>query len=275
MMTNSQQRIHRSVNSGQLVEIIDEGTFRSLYFGKRTLQSRNDKEAPHKLQLLYTRYMMSCLLLKEHPPKNVLLLGVGGGSLISFLHHHLPSCIIDGVDNSQQIIELARQYFNLPDSPEVTIHLEDGSQFLENLPTIKKYDLILIDAFNEHGMSAAVYTSHLLKLCRNRLTEDGIVTCNLWSGNSLFLKRVQQILQAVFPSNLFIPVAGRGNIVAHSMAGPIPWAKLTQSKQRIYELGSRYELDFEQMIDAAIKENCSNWKKVSLLTRKLAGKLYS
>jgi spermidine synthase len=76
--------IHRENEGEQVVEIVDTGEHRSLYFASRSLQSRMSLSNPQQLLLSYTRYMLLGLPILEHP-SNILLIGIGVGYLMSFL----------------------------------------------------------------------------------------------------------------------------------------------------------------------------------------------
>ncbi len=83
-------------------------------------------DAHHLLVLPYTRYMMLSLMFLPDP-KRILLIGLGAGSLVRYLSTMLPDCRIDAVDHSQEIIDLARTYFKLPETDNVTPTLSGRS----------------------------------------------------------------------------------------------------------------------------------------------------
>ena len=93
------------------IEVVDQDEFRSLYFHNKVVQSRMSLQEPHKLILKYTQYMMAAALLVKPAPTDILLIGIGAGALIHFLHHHFPSSLIDAVDYSEHVIKIARGYF--------------------------------------------------------------------------------------------------------------------------------------------------------------------
>ncbi len=144
--------VHRAQYNNHLVEVIDRGDERFLIFAGNIVQSSMSIKKPERLTLSYTRYMMAALLANTCPEK-VLIVGLGAGSLLRFINYHFPDCLIDGIDNAADIINLSRKYFYLPDKPEIAIHCCDGYDFLAGLPDEHRYDLILVDAFKAQGMS--------------------------------------------------------------------------------------------------------------------------
>lgn len=251
--------VHSTFYNQQRIEVIDTDDYRTLYFGDRTLQSRQYFANPYYLALSYTQFMMSSLLLLKSPPQRVLLIGVGGGSIVHFLTHHYPECHIDGVDNNPYILEIAKTYFGLNQSDNISIHCENGSEFLHH-QVGEPYDLILVDAYSEHGMSSAVFNQLFFSKCRNQLADDGVLTCNLWSGKEKQLKEVQSGLQTSFHSTMFIPVTGRGNIVSHSILKDIPWQDLRKPGNSLELWRERIGVDMVHIIEVALKHNL-NWRR--------------
>jgi len=248
--------VYRKINGNRLVEILDHGSTRSLYFGGRYLQSRMSLAAPQELLLPYTHYMMFSLLLLG-APRRVLLIGLGAGSLVSYLHHHFPDCLIDAVDNSAEIIKLARGYFRLPASSRVRVYFRDGTEFLRDRSVMARYDLILLDAFDEAGMSAQVYAGPSYRCCREALAPGGLLCCNLWSGGPKRVAELVSELKAEFPEILQLPVPERGNVICIGGAGKPDWRRICRAKKELSRLQERFRLDFPQMVRLAMRHNLS------------------
>ena len=80
--------------------------------------------------------------LRQTRARNVLMIGCGGGTLATMLDGEGVNVTV--VDIDARSIELARRYFNLPDT--VTTHVADGAEFLRR--TRGRYDAIVLDAYN-------------------------------------------------------------------------------------------------------------------------------
>ncbi len=217
--------LHSTIQQNRLIEIFDKNDFRYLFFNKKFLQSKMSLTDPHRLVLPYTRYMALSLLFFP-PPQRILLVGLGAGSLVRFLHHLFPRCIIDAVDHSQEIIDLARGYFFLPQTTSLNIYCEDGFTFLVNTPKKELYDLILLDAFDEMGMAEAIYNKAFFTACTKRLKPWGLLCANLWSGEETELARINQELTDVFCTQLSCPVPNRGNVINYAFQQAIDWKKV-------------------------------------------------
>ena len=254
MDTNSKTVIHKSRHGDRVVEIFDRGNFRYLYFNAKFLQSKMALNSPHSLVLPYTRYMMLSLMFLPNP-KRILLIGLGAGSLVRYLNTMLPECSIDAVDHSQEVIDLARGYFKLPENDKITIHCQDGVAFLSNRNDAKPYDIILLDAFDELGIADVIYNRNFFTICRNHLTENGILCSNLWSGASSELTRVTSELEECFTTTLTCPVPNRGNVISYSFNQTIVLNSFNSTDQKPDKLQARFMLDFGDMKKRLVRHN--------------------
>lgn len=246
-----------------LIEIIDNGDQRSLYFSGNVLQSAIYRSTPHDLVLSYTQHMMSALLLNRFP-KRVLLIGLGAGSMVGFLHHHLPLCHIDAIDSSQYIIDLARGYFQLPDSPKIAIQCCDGYDYVAGRKDDKPpYDLILIDAFDQSGMSASIYCADFFKLCLENLKPNGLLSLNLWSGDGKKMIAVKKDLAAHFSSVIELPVPDKGNVICIAGRAPNLINMLELSHQEQTEISTQFGINFRKIIKTCFKHNFGFRQKLS------------
>jgi hypothetical protein len=96
------------------VQISENDGIRFLHLGGTAVQSAMRLSAPHQLELEYTRSMMGFLLFKLHP-RDIALIGLGGGSLAKFIHRHLPASRIAAVEIHPQVISAARNWFWCPE----------------------------------------------------------------------------------------------------------------------------------------------------------------
>ena len=64
-MWNFRSKIHKSVNDGNVVEVIEVDGVRSLYLGSVTIQSSMRTKTPFALELAYSRGMMGFMLFTQ------------------------------------------------------------------------------------------------------------------------------------------------------------------------------------------------------------------
>lgn len=261
--------VYKKKVNGYLVEIQDNGDHRSLYFASEHLQSRMSLSRPHTLVLPYTQYMAASLLLQPKP-REILIVGIGAGSLIRFFSHHFPGCQIDGVDSSPDILALAHGYFRLQESEQVVLHCRDGLEFLQDTGG-KSYDLILVDAFDDQGMAPTIYSAPFFACCSARLNNGGVMSCNLWSSDAPRCRDIKTLIADHFAEALYLPVPQRGNIVAMAINEADPWPRLAQKGKELAKLAGRYEIDFKEVLGVARANNMSLSQRLLAFLHNAAG----
>ncbi len=86
--------------------------------------------------------------IKQYDFKNVLILGMGAGSIIKLLQEKYDiNCSITAVEKDKVVIELAKKYFNIEKYKTLTIINADAFEY--STTTTDTYDLIISDLFVE------------------------------------------------------------------------------------------------------------------------------
>jgi spermidine synthase len=175
---------------------------------------------PWSLELEYTRDMMMALLL--HPdagwPGNVLQIGLGSASLTKFLHRHRPRARITVVEIVPAVVAAARQFFKLPEeSARLRIEIGDGHEYVAGKP--RRFDLILVDGFDEKGRTGMLDTLPFYLNCRERLSAKGMVAVNLVDRNRGVGASVGRLREAFDDRVLVLPRCEEANTVALAAAG--------------------------------------------------------
>lgn len=119
-------------------------------------------------------------LLAQALPKDVLMIGCGGGSLGTMLSRLGVRVTI--VDTNPEAFDIARRYFNLPD--EIQCYVGDGRQFL--LSDTHRYDAIILDAYIGSDLPAHLRSRSLFRLAKRRIADDdGCVFANVYTQHDL------------------------------------------------------------------------------------------
>src|ERR1017187_10377332 len=104
--------MHQTVSGSSSIEVSELDGVRSLHLGNVTVQSAMRVTAPYDLELAYTRGMMAFLLFMP-TPREILAIGLGGGSLPKFIRHRMSGVHTTVVEIEPQIVETARNHFYL------------------------------------------------------------------------------------------------------------------------------------------------------------------
>ena len=89
MGRNIARSIHRAITHEDSVDVSEIDGVRSLHLGSDTVQSSMRVKAPYDLELKYTRGMMVFLLFNKQV-RNLVMIGLGGGSVPKYIYQYLP-----------------------------------------------------------------------------------------------------------------------------------------------------------------------------------------
>lgn len=228
------------------ITVAEDGYRRNLYLDGGILQSSMLLNDPNGLDLEYSQAMM-CALLFQPVPKSVLLVGLGGGSLVKFLLEYCPDARIDVAEINPEVIQVARQYFLVPESKRLRIISSPGEVVAaERLAAGDSYDLILLDAFDDKGPARALLEQDFLRNCKALLAKEGVFAMNLW-------KRPNDNFPSIYASlsNLFAQQIHKlllddtySNAIVFGFIKPLPVNNLMGLKPDSRELGRRTGINF-------------------------------
>jgi spermidine synthase len=172
-------------------------------------ESVTDLRDPDALVLRYSQ-VMTIATIYPGELKKVLMLGLGGGSISTYLGRFMPDVAIDTVEIDRRVIEVAKQYFGLLETERVRYLDSDGRVFLNRNRGL--YDLILLDAYRGGFVPFHLLTKEFYTLVKQRLTPGGAVASNVHDGTKLYHSTVKT-LGEVFPTLDLYPT-GAGEVIA-------------------------------------------------------------
>ena len=141
--------------------------------------------------------------------KEVLFIGGGAGTGPKRFYDSYSQVNIDVVDIDPEVNKAAADYFDLKENDRTKIYTDEGRAFLSK--TSKKYDLIVIDAFN--SMSSIPYhlmTKEFMEEASKHLSRKGMTILNMHGSiqgaqSGLFLTEYKTY-KSVFPNVYVFPV---------------------------------------------------------------------
>ena len=119
--------------------------------GDLVMDSENTNYSYGSLQRILKLGLKNIGFDKIKEMESILVLGVAGGSVIKTLVDEIQfSGKITGVEIDSEIIKIANQYFKLDEIKQLQIVIDDAFEFV--LKTTEKYDLIIVDIFQDTKM---------------------------------------------------------------------------------------------------------------------------
>jgi spermidine synthase len=149
-------------------------------------QSCTNLSRPDELVFPYTKMMLGALTLAPSP-KRVLIIGLGGGTLPSTLHAILPDAAIDVDELDPAVLKVARDYFSFKPDDRLKAYTDDGRVFVKKqLKQNVKYDLVMLDAFEDDYIPEHMLTREFLEEVKGLLNAGGVLAANTFSSSGLY-----------------------------------------------------------------------------------------
>ena len=219
-----------------------------LHFQTRALQSQMSLSDPSRLVLDYTRTMMGFLLFVPEP-KKIAMIGLGGGSIAKYCKAYLPEAAFTAVDISPEVIAL-RKTIQIPDDDErFSILCQNGAFFMEEaalLPDKEKYNVILVDGFDEGGQPPDLANRAFYQDAFAALKTGGVLVVNYCADTADYKKAYSHLKNVFSHKTLLITAEDGANEIAFASRAKNfpPNAKVL--KERLSVLEKTHEVDLFQ-----------------------------
>ena len=200
-----------------------------------TQSSINLKDADD-LPLAYTRQMTMAVVYPAEL-KRILMIGLGGGTISTYLGRYIPEVTIDTVEIDPGVISAAKKYFGIRESERVRYLDGDGRVFLNR--NKQPYDLIILDAFHGGYIPFHLLTREFFQLVKRNLTPGGAVAMNIHDGTKLYYSTLRTI-GAEFPVLHPYP-SGEGEVIAIATSTPRDRDRIVK---RAAEMQEQYKFRF-------------------------------
>ncbi len=196
-LSRSGRLVYETRDAMGAILVFDQRRHRVLTFDSVFEQSKIDRRKPQLPVHEYNRAMLLPLAWRE--PRHATVLGLGGGVLVSALHHLLPHCQIKAVELRAQVVDVAREFFQLPDSARLEITVSDARSALRKMADAST-ELILTDLYGADRMSPAPAQRRFFDQCERVLTDQGWLAVNYHRlpdlGGPLF-EHIQRLFASV------------------------------------------------------------------------------
>lgn len=241
--TNKQPGIHFSEAAGM----------RQLHVGGTAIQSAMLIEDPNGLALAYTRSMMAALLFQPEP-RDVIMIGLGGGSMAKWVYKRLPKTRTVAVEVDFRVVSAAHRMFHLPlGRKRLRIIVGDGAQYVAEHQ--HSADVIFLDAFVNHRQAPSIRTASFYASARQALRRDGILAINFMSDDAGLRAYLKRLAQAFEGRLACLRAVGEDNLIVFAFADdpgvitPTSLAGRAISLQRMYGLTFRHFAEHIRTLD--------------------------
>ncbi len=225
--------------------VIDDGKSRFLYFNVRLMQSEMSLKAPHDLAIRYTQKMMAFLLFQPRP-KRIVLIGLGGGSLIKFCYYRLPGTQLTAVELDPEVIAFRDTFLVPPDDARLQVLQADGAEYLEN--TEKGIDVLLVDAFDKTGFAPSLANREFFENAYAKLSGNGVLVINLAGEKETYAGLIGEAMHVFDDQVIVISVPDDGNHVLYAFKEHYFEPRWRWLHNYAKELRAKFGLDFPAFV---------------------------
>jgi spermidine synthase len=169
--------IHKTTSSiNELLEV-------TYVNGKLVLDSKNTNYSYGNLQKVLRKGLQKIGKDKINQFQNTLILGLGAGCVVETLveEFNYQQKII-GIELDEKVIKIAQEYFNINRFNNLDIIKYNAFDYV--LETKQKFDLIIIDIFQDSKMPNFLFEKFFLKQINQILNQKGIILLNTMVINS-------------------------------------------------------------------------------------------
>jgi spermidine synthase len=222
------------------------------------ITSAIDVNAPSRQVIPYTRLLFTPIFFKAKPGK-VLSIGLGAGAFNRLFNIVYPESSLVTVEIDSMVNELAKKYTGFYETMNNRVAIDDGRVFLRRSNT--KWDWIVLDAYVKRSqIPPHLTTLEFYELIKKRLTPDGILVSNLYSGTALFDSHVATLKRA-FNQVLFFKVGDSSKeansivAVCANYINPVMKTVLLNSKAESLPNLKKYNVDFKEIKLSILSQN--------------------
>ena len=183
------------------VNFSDMGDVRYLHLGSTDwVQGSMLIDLPFEIHLEYVQRMMAWLFFVEPSSvskRHAMQLGLGSASLTKFCWRKLRMKTT-AIELNPQVVAACRLWFKLPaDDARLSVVLGDAAEVAAHDHWRGEVDALQVDLYDHEAAAPVLDSEAFYADCRHLLTDDGVMTVNLFGRSSSYEQSVAKI-QAAF-----------------------------------------------------------------------------
>lgn len=179
------------------------------YRGWMARESGIDLNDPTRIIVPYVRFLFAGSLVSPSP-KNVLVIGLGGGGFNRLFNEVYPDAMLTSVEIDRRVVELAKEYMGFQEAPNNVVAIRDGRSFVRR--SQEKYDWIILDAFHGSVVPPHLKTKDFYRELAEKLAPGGVVISNIHDDSELFYYDLATYREA-FRDVVMLKVPDTGNVI--------------------------------------------------------------
>lgn len=232
--------IHQEKSLYRNILVTEDNERRCMRFTLTELGGQNQScrflDDHDKLVFPYAKMVLTSLLVQDNP-RRILIIGLGGGTLVHTYSRLFPTAEIVVAEIDEAVVKVAERYFDYRSTGQIKTIAEDGRLYIKRAGLRKEtFDLVILDAFNGDYIPEHLMTAEFLREVKALLPAEGMIVANTFSSSRLYHAESQTYAD-VFGPLFNIRMANTGNRIIVVSAAPLP--DKTTLDQRAAAMGDR------------------------------------
>ncbi|XP_046579272.1 eEF1A lysine and N-terminal methyltransferase-like isoform X2 [Haliotis rubra] len=157
---------------------------------------------------------------------SLLLIGLGGGGLSAFIHHHFHKMRQDVVDFDPDVLEVAEKHFFLKQDDRLKVHIADGLEFIHKAAEAgRQYDVVMFDVDSKDrsvGISCPpvmFLEEDFLQETASIIRDNGVFALNLVARDDILKKNILDRIKKLFDRVLSVHIEDEVNEIVFCLRG--------------------------------------------------------
>ena len=220
-------RVRNWLAARKAIEIVEEDGVRVLQIGGDAIQSAMRLSSPGSIELDYVRAMMAFMLFCPEP-RDVLMVGLGAGSMARFVHERLPATRVTVAEINPGVVTVARKYFQFPQEDErLAIVIGEGAEEVARRPA--SCDVLAVDGFVNGRVAKSLCTRSFYGSAFAALRPRGVMVANFMADDARLERHCARIEHAFGRAPVLLLAEEQDNLIAFAAKGGpsrLAWAQL-------------------------------------------------
>ena len=186
---------------------------------------------------MYYDYALAAPLMAEKA-EDVLILGLGTGTFAGQCLEYFPGCQVTGVEIDEKIVDISREYFDLPEEVEAIVG--DGRAWLT--ASGGSWDVIMVDAYQDITIPFQMSSVEFFTEVREHLAPGGVMVVNMSmrsESEGSMNEYLIDTIASVFPHVYTVRVSGGSNMELFASADAEALARFESRYPQLEDEGYR------------------------------------
>jgi len=221
--------------------------------------------APDKLLFEFTQMAFVSLAFLDKDPQDVLFVGLGAGAMPKYFSRRYTDAVIDIAEIDPDMFSVAQKYFYFNENERMKVHVEDGRLFVKK--SKKKYDWIILDAYQNDYIPFHLTTFEFLKEVKSRLKDGGVVVANITAPfRNKFFDSMVMTYRKAYPHLAIFKGKKSANFIFVATAGKMKDKDSVEAKARKLQSARKFDIDLEDFASRYEPSDGYEWGGAKILT---------